>query len=990
MATLGPTNPSWNYYNWTGVNTQNQAATSLLTMPVNGVVTAITWYAAGKNGNGSVNATGVVWGNNGTVLCNGGTISMGAGSGKVGGQAWHTVGINNFYLAAGTQIRVGWWRAKSGYMEWSTGSGTSYTNTNGTNGPASFSTDNSYGGIGAYITYTPVGPPGVATYGATNVSYTSATLNGAVYPNNVDTDYYWEYGTTTGYGSVTPTFDAGGGGATVGVAANIGGLTGGTTYHAQLIAFNSQGTVGGGDITFTTPIQFSAPLAPTPIAPTAGSLLDASNGVTLTAMYNATDGFNQNAYQLAVATDGGAVKYWNGTTLQTGATWVTDSNNTAPGQSFSVFLSNTVVSNGHAYAWQFASQESGQNLQGPLSAAQSFTAQAQPSWNAPFNPQTSAQDNLNQLLLTHSVNTLYDGVRVDDLNTAHTSWVSLFNSQTGANWLVGGAFDLTGTNIGRIEIPIQLPSTEATSCDVAVQLWDANRTTLIAQTVIPADILTRCAGVNGADVSQLLRFQQDALGTYTTSAQSLVTKVYDFASAAAPSNTLIIGGVTVPGIPADAISQVQIGQFDSSKGDYTSWNIGPAYPLNIYDAQAEYMNGYVYVMGGFVGPGGTPCVNVYSAAFADDTSVLSQWQAQAGLPQTNGVSGQASCNDGTTLYTLGGYDGTSAQTGIWYTQPSNGNISAWSVASLPEAAIHPFACCLNGYLIVFGYRPDTSFTNTSRKVWYAKIDPSVNGGAPASWLRGPDLPAAISAFNGIVFGNSITVFGGDAPTGNQLSQVYTISFNSGLWGKWARLSDLPPFTATDTTIKSVVMDLGGSNSFVTTDGSIAYVSILTGATNNYDAKAPTSIIATSTPVPYISVPMPVSGLTNGARYWVLLRPLEENPVNAPQVSYSSYGPGTGSRFTAQCYGTETFNSLGVGTFVLQAGSLNLRVYDQSATGRLLNTSEDHGAKWTWIVYDELYGIPRYFAECIARTNVPSVAAMYQLQYDNNAVLIDVA
>jgi hypothetical protein len=95
-------------------------------------------------------------------------------------------------------------------------------------------------------------PPGATTTSATTVAQSSATVNGTVNPNGTDTHYYFQYGTTTGYGSDTPTSDAGSGGAATPVSANLTGLASSTTYHYRVVAVSSAGTTDGTDQTFTT------------------------------------------------------------------------------------------------------------------------------------------------------------------------------------------------------------------------------------------------------------------------------------------------------------------------------------------------------------------------------------------------------------------------------------------------------------------------------------------------------------------------------------------------------------------------------------------------------------------------------------------------------------------------------------------------------------------------------------------------------------------
>src|SRR5579872_2333761 len=94
--------------------------------------------------------------------------------------------------------------------------------------------------------------PAVVTGNATNVTTTSATLNGSVDPSGRPTTWYFEYGTTTNYGARTPLKDAGSGSGPVAVSANITALTPGRTDHFRLVATNDAGTSRGADQTFVT------------------------------------------------------------------------------------------------------------------------------------------------------------------------------------------------------------------------------------------------------------------------------------------------------------------------------------------------------------------------------------------------------------------------------------------------------------------------------------------------------------------------------------------------------------------------------------------------------------------------------------------------------------------------------------------------------------------------------------------------------------------
>jgi hypothetical protein len=117
-------------------------------------------------------------------------------------------------------------------------------------------------------------PPTATTGKAKHVKPTSATLNGVAGPNVAGgdiTQYHFEYGLTTAYGSQTPTGTIGSCPSgitppspycnvpkTQNVSANISKLTACTTYHFQLFASNPDGPANGGDKTFTT--KFAHPL----------------------------------------------------------------------------------------------------------------------------------------------------------------------------------------------------------------------------------------------------------------------------------------------------------------------------------------------------------------------------------------------------------------------------------------------------------------------------------------------------------------------------------------------------------------------------------------------------------------------------------------------------------------------------------------------------------------------------------------------------------
>jgi hypothetical protein len=108
----------------------------------------------------------------------------------------------------------------------------------------------SFGGDHTFTT--PLALPTVTTLPATGVNSTTATLNGTVNPNGNATTYFFQWGTTTGYGNTTPAGSLPAGSSAVPVSAGLSGLNPNTTYHFRLVATNAGGRVEGADLTFFT------------------------------------------------------------------------------------------------------------------------------------------------------------------------------------------------------------------------------------------------------------------------------------------------------------------------------------------------------------------------------------------------------------------------------------------------------------------------------------------------------------------------------------------------------------------------------------------------------------------------------------------------------------------------------------------------------------------------------------------------------------------
>jgi DNA-binding beta-propeller fold protein YncE len=105
-----------------------------------------------------------------------------------------------------------------------------------------------------------IGPTG-STQPANDLTPTHATLDGLLDAHHAPTTYYFQWGTTTSYGTNLPAAqnaDAGAADGTTQVLQQLGGLQPGATYHYRLVAHNQAGTLTGADQVFATPTPLPA------------------------------------------------------------------------------------------------------------------------------------------------------------------------------------------------------------------------------------------------------------------------------------------------------------------------------------------------------------------------------------------------------------------------------------------------------------------------------------------------------------------------------------------------------------------------------------------------------------------------------------------------------------------------------------------------------------------------------------------------------------
>ncbi|MET0558426.1 MAG: hypothetical protein ABW065_07115 [Solirubrobacterales bacterium] len=186
------------------------------------------------------------------------------------------------------------------------------------------------------LTSPTVEAPSVGTPSVSSLTKTGVTFNASIKPNGLPTEYRFEYGLTTAYGTRAPNPNATLGSnlfSTQSVAQPGGGLLPKTTYHYRLAAFNAKGTTYSSDQTFTTPVSWNIVTTPN------GSGAEHSNLFDIACDPASTNACTAVGKQVASGgTSSPYAQYWNGTS------WVNQTAATPVGATAAELQADTCVS----------------------------------------------------------------------------------------------------------------------------------------------------------------------------------------------------------------------------------------------------------------------------------------------------------------------------------------------------------------------------------------------------------------------------------------------------------------------------------------------------------------------------------------------------------------------------------------------------------------------------------------------------------------------
>ena len=548
---------------------------------------------------------------------------------------------------------------------------------------------------------------------------------------------------------------------------------------------------------------------------------------------------------------------------------------------------------------------------------------------------------VSQFLTTHGIVPVYSGSRIWTVAQPAAAFNGSFAwlDSTTAGWLpdalVSQPFALPpgSTAVGRVQVPV---TASGNGADLQVTLCPDNGSgspqlsSPLASVTVPAShvaALSANGSLAAAGPLATAQFNTAFLGAPGTGpwAQPAVS-ANGAGSYATPATsggfTALIGGYDATANAASGYTAVIASQGASVSGGVTQ----PALPQAAYYTCAAITTDSVVVAGGRNNT--TGFATVWTASWDAGTGTIGSWSAQQALPAAVVYGAMASW--GTTVYVIGGSPAGAASgavSSVWTASSASGQVSAWTAAPpLPVKLQQAYAAVIGNWLVVAGGL-GTSGTAVA-STWYSAINAD---GSLAGWQQGPALPLAVFAFgpgwNTVATDSALAIVSGTAttPATSPYTQVLAVS-PDGPAPAWQ------------------LQNWGGSVFGVFQCA--AYPAAGPGQWQAFNLHLSSYDTALMSPVPLLSVPLPVSGLTPGATYHVVLRQAGGSDTDSLALGAMA-SSGTGWLWQAKAGGAWTPNP---------GQQVAVNVFDQAPGGSVLHLVQDAGAGVTTLAWQGASGL----------------------------------
>lgn len=547
-----------------------------------------------------------------------------------------------------------------------------------------------------------------------------------------------------------------------------------------------------------------------------------------------------------------------------------------------------------------------------------------PIWAAPQNGTpndldgTQSAAHVNQLLAAHAMEVVYNGAPLVAPVHGGENFVWY---QPAENVDVSQPFVMSGSALGRIVLPL-LPSGNGADCLVTLYPDSAGSPNInapIASTMVPAAYQTQVAanfGLNSAGAPVLATGQNNGMfltGNFTPITWALPSATINGISSTSTflfdSNYIISAG------GQDSITGLNVANvFSFNYAGGTSLALPtpqPSLPVGVEGNGLVICNGSVVSIGGFTTAN---AAFVFTASWSPTTGVIGSWSQQTALPQATEFMGVAS--SGNFVYCVGGKAGVSqvVTANVYMNTVTNGQTGNWTqLNSLPQALSNLACFAVNGWLVAVG-GDNGSFTAVNN-VYYAQIMPN---GTIGPWQNGPSLPFAYDTNQGgqlTLAGSTIVALGGITTSCQTLA--VTAEGPAPVW----RVSDY-----------NNTAGYNYQGAFSNGDGSYSVIVF------HISGLGVTVLSSTLTSAPMISVPMFVTGLTNGNTYHVVVQSVQNKSASDfTSVGLINTGSG-GSAYTGSALSSSRYS--GSWSTITSGSCVPMQIFDISVNSDPIHLWEE--------------------------------------------------
>lgn len=578
-------------------------------------------------------------------------------------------------------------------------------------------------------------------------------------------------------------------------------------------------------------------------------------------------------------------------------------------------------------------------------------------------------NHVNQLLITHGVTPIYQGKQIltpagNTTNPADDiQWWNLASQD------IDQPFTLSGTTIGRVTLPLLA---QGAGCDVVVSLCadsSGHPGTVLASTRIPASWIVQLSAAEYLEATSVSSITEQPTGNPLATARSTTLRTSHFTSTPLPSPALTASGQGYQASITSGNFIVLLGGLNSAGnaavanvysiewlGGTTLGQVLPQPSLpqaSTAGAVAVTSDTIMYAGGQQIGSPTTTYSSVWTASWNSATGTISAWSSQAALPVALYNIGAASW--GETVYVVGGQNASNTVVNtVYYATVSNNQITGWSTGPpLPVALLNPVVEVVGNWLLVMGGGTGSSVPAT---IYYAAINAD---GSLGPWRTGPSMYDGVAAYPGTTAtatSSGVVVISG-ADNSSTSPSVQTLTMTASGPGDWTHQT-LPSLAQAQAN-PAAAFDLGS--------GQWQLFSV--GSSDSYEPTSYWSALLQTVPV--ISVPLPVSGLTNGATYHILMQ------ARGFDLNDSVFVAGQTSALPTSA---QSRQPPGTGSWTSFTQSVFLSMVDQTATAPLRHLWEDSGARVTSLIYASATGQLLGVCEATQFADGTSLSSVAEITY----------